>query len=77
MTGQRLDDHFAAMVPSGRAINPTTKTNWEGVGVKPDVAVDPEKALDKAKALYYADLLKSEKHEGRRKVIAEKLAELE
>ena len=69
MTAQRLGDHFAAMVPSGRAINPTTRTNWEGVGVAPDVAVDPDKALVKAKALYYADLLKSEKHEGRRRVI--------
>ena len=77
VTAQRLGDHFAAMVPLARAINPITKTNWEGVGVAPDVAVDPDKALEKAKALYYADLLKSEKHEGRRRMISEKLAELE
>jgi C-terminal processing protease CtpA/Prc len=38
-------------VPTGRAINPITKTNWEGVGVKPDVAVDADNALDVAHRL--------------------------
>ncbi len=33
-------------VPFGRAINPISGTNWEGVGVAPDVDVDPEQALD-------------------------------
>jgi hypothetical protein len=32
-------------VPGGRARNPITGTNWEGVGVKPDVAVSSENAL--------------------------------
>lgn len=41
----RLTDHFGMFVPVGRAINPITKTNWEGVGVKPDVAVPAGKAL--------------------------------
>ena len=44
----RLDDHFSAFIPGGRAINPYTKTNWEGVGVQPDIAVPAEKALDTA-----------------------------
>lgn len=38
-------------VPTGRAINPITKTNWEGVGVKPDVAVDANSGLDVAHPL--------------------------
>jgi hypothetical protein len=42
---QRLPFGLAVFVPSGRAINPITKTNWEGVGVKPDVAVDADSAL--------------------------------
>jgi tetratricopeptide (TPR) repeat protein len=38
-------------VPTGRAINPVTKTNWEGVGVKPDIAVKADVALDTALVL--------------------------
>ena len=41
----RLTDHLAAFVATGRAVNPVTKTNWEGVGVKPDMAVAPHEAL--------------------------------
>ena len=32
-------------VPTGRAINPVTKTDWEGTGVVPDIAVQAKKAL--------------------------------
>ena len=45
---ERLGDHFGAFIPSGRAINPITKTNWEGTGVSPDIAVAADKALDTA-----------------------------
>lgn len=44
----KVGEHFALFVPAGRAINPVTKTNWEGVGVKPDVATTAAKALDTA-----------------------------
>jgi C-terminal processing protease CtpA/Prc len=43
-----INDHFAVWVPSGRAINPVTNTNWEGKGVKPDVAVPEDHALKTA-----------------------------
>ncbi len=39
-------------VPFARAINPITHTNWEGVGVKPDVAVPAKEALDTAQKLF-------------------------
>lgn len=42
---RRLNDHFFVWIPIGRAINPISKTNWEGVGVKPDVEVASNKAL--------------------------------
>jgi retinol-binding protein 3 len=44
----RLNEHFGAFIATGRAINPITKTNWEGVGVEPDVAVPAESALREA-----------------------------
>jgi len=46
--GRRINARFAIAVPTGRPINPVTKTNWEGVGVEPDVAVSPERALTAA-----------------------------
>jgi len=36
---RQVDDHFAVWVPSGRAINPISGTNWEGTGVAPDLDV--------------------------------------
>jgi retinol-binding protein 3 len=45
---RRLDDHFEVFVPMGRAINPITKTNWEGTGVQPDIAVPADLALKTA-----------------------------
>lgn len=41
----RLNEHFSVFVPTGRAINPITKTNWEGTGVEPDIKVPKEQAL--------------------------------
>jgi hypothetical protein len=74
---RRLSDNFAAMVPSARSINPITKTNWEGVGVTPDIAIAPDKALDKATALFLADAIAAEPHAGRKAFMQKKLAELE
>jgi C-terminal processing protease CtpA/Prc len=43
--GQRIDEHFMIGVPFARAINPITHTNWEGVGVEPDIKVPASEAL--------------------------------
>lgn len=43
-----IDAWFTIFVPDGRPINPVTKTNWERVGVKPDVPVASDAALDEA-----------------------------
>ncbi|MFD2368112.1 S41 family peptidase [Pseudoduganella sp. GCM10020061] len=48
---RRLHAHFNAFIPHGRAINPVTKTNWERVGVKPDIEVAPTEALRHARML--------------------------
>jgi len=44
----RINDRFVVGVPFQRAMNPITRTNWEGVGVEPDVKAQAEAALDKA-----------------------------
>ncbi len=35
-------------IPTGRAINPITKTNWEGVGVIPEIKCSADMALETA-----------------------------
>jgi hypothetical protein len=47
----RLDDRFMIGVPFARAVNPISKTNWEGTGVEPDVKVPAADALDAAKKM--------------------------
>lgn len=46
--GRQLNDHFSIFIPTGQAINPITHTNWEHVGVVPDVSASAESALQKA-----------------------------
>jgi len=47
----RISEHFGMFVPTGRAISPITKTNWEGTGVTPDIMVPPDQALLTARLL--------------------------
>ena len=46
-----LTPDFAMFMPGGRGESPITGTNWEGVGVKPDVAVSAADALKAALGL--------------------------
>ncbi|HKI79520.1 MAG TPA: S41 family peptidase [Ignavibacteriaceae bacterium] len=46
-----VNENYRIFIPTGRAINPITKTNWEGVGVKTDVEATAENALDTALVL--------------------------
>jgi hypothetical protein len=50
-----LGHGFAAFIPSGRAINPVTHTNWEHVGVKPDIPI----AATKAQQTAYVSILQT------------------
>ncbi len=60
--GLPVNERLMMFVPTGRAINPVTKTNWEGVGVVPEVKVPETEALDKA-----LELAKEAAREYRRK----------
>lgn len=53
----RANDHFVIFVPTGRAINPFTKTNWEGVGVQPDTVIKANRALHKAHSIALQNLI--------------------
>lgn len=57
----RLTDHFSVFMPLGRAINPVTQTNWEGIGVIPDTSVNPKSALAIAKEMAYSTIMNSTK----------------
>jgi len=48
---RRISDHYGVVVPAGRAITAITKTNWEGVGVKPDIEMPAAQALAHARVL--------------------------
>ena len=39
---------YSAFIPVGRTFDPATNQGWEGVGVKPDVAIASDQALDEA-----------------------------
>lgn len=41
----RVDDHFQAFISVGRPVHPITGTNWEGIGVEPDIHVPANDAL--------------------------------
>lgn len=58
--GHRIDDHFMIGVPFAKAVNPISKTNWEGTGVEPDVKVPADQALDVAKKMAADQIRKGE-----------------
>jgi retinol-binding protein 3 len=67
--GRRLDEHFGVFVPTGRAINPITKTNWEGTGISPDVAVPADGALKTAQVAALKKVLESATDDERKGLI--------
>lgn len=55
----QIHPHFALHLPTMRAINPITKTNWEGIGVQPDIEAPQEEALKVAQREALTQILES------------------
>lgn len=56
-----IGENFLIIIPTGRAINPISKTNWEGVGIQPDIKIGADKAFDKAYKLALEKLKETSK----------------
>jgi retinol-binding protein 3 len=56
-----LTDNFMMSLPFARAVNPVTKTNWEEVGVEPDIKVASRLALATAQEIASRKLAEKEK----------------
>ena len=72
-----LGEGLVAFIPTGKAINPITKTNWEHVGVKPDLAVPAADALRVAHVAILKGILEKEKDPMYRKRLEGTLAKVE
>jgi tetratricopeptide (TPR) repeat protein len=68
-----ITEHLNIFIPTGRAINPVTGTNWEGTGVEPDIIVPADQAYDVAfkKAIDAAGEYRSHRREQAQRLITE------
>jgi C-terminal processing protease CtpA/Prc len=75
---RRIDAQFSVFVPTGRPVNPVTGTNWEGVGIAPDIRIPAARAFDTAYDAALQELLRTATDERKRtalrKIIEEQRA---
>lgn len=67
-----LPGGFSVFVSNGRAINPVTGTNWEGVGVKPEIPTPAAEAF----AIAYEKALEGFDRDSAEPVVRDAIAEL-
>lgn len=73
----RIDEHFQVFVPTGRAINPVTGTNWEGTGVRPDIETTFKQALKVAHLAALRKLLGTSTSERKKEQLNSVIEEVE
>ncbi len=49
---------FVILVPLDTPVDAVTGTNWEGVGVRPDLGIEPESALTRAQIVALREILR-------------------
>lgn len=47
----KINENLTVFIPTGRAINPVTKTSWEGIGVIPEIETEIEETFEKVHEL--------------------------
>jgi hypothetical protein len=72
----RLLPNFAAFIPLSRLISPITKSNWEGVGVTPDISVCAQDALRSAQLAILQKWAAAEPDRNRLAYLKQRIAEL-
>ena len=75
--GFRISEHFGMFIPTGRAISPITKTNWEGTGVTPDISVPADQALLVARIMALKKSTPTIENPDRKAAMGEELQNLE
>lgn len=73
----RINEHFQIFVPTGRATNPVTGTNWEGAGVKPDIETTFAHALKTAHLAALRNLLETSTSERKKDQLKSVIEEVE
>lgn len=68
---------IVVVIPTARTTNVVTRTNWEHVGVKPDIAVPAARALQTAHVAILRTLVASAKDDGARTALQRQLALVE
>jgi hypothetical protein len=74
---RKVTEHFGVWVPSGRAVNPVTNTNWEGTGVIPDVPTSADGALKTAHLRALQRILAGERDTEMRRRLQQVVADVE
>ena len=75
--GYAIGKGYAAFIPNGRAINPITKTNWEHVGVTPDIALPAADAQKVAHAAILRELIAATKDPDEKAYLQDSLENVE
>lgn len=70
----KVTEHFAVEVPFARSVSPITRTDWEGSGVKPNMAVPARDALRVAYRAAIQQLVSSAPDPARRHALEALLA---
>ena len=71
-----LGHGIRALIPAGEVLDPTTKANWERVGVKPDIAAADSVALDVGHRIALQQLLRDAPPGARRERLQRALGSL-